>query len=313
MSGASADGGARAHHPRRGGLALLALAAILVITALWWTLALWPAATAPAGWLARTREVCFGAAPGGLPDGGGWILLIGEPIGLLGILIAVWGRSLADDLRAATASWPGRATLLVMGGALLMGARQAAQVVADARGEPFAVRSTPTPEEILVGARVNDSAPALSLTDQSGAHLDLAQFRGRPVVVTFGYGHCTTVCPVTVRAARLAVEGAPEQRPVLLVVTLDPWRDTPERLPTVAQAWGLAGAGMHLLGGEIEQVEATLTHWRIPRVRNGRTGEVSHPAVVYVIGPTGRINFALGADRDAIIAALRTFPEAPRS
>lgn len=308
MSGASADAS-----ERRGGLALLALAAILVITALWWTLALWPAATAPAGWLERTREVCFGAAPGGLPDGGGWILLIGEPIGLLGILWAVWGRALGEDLRAAWSRWPGRAGLLLMGAALLVGLRSAATVVAESRGEPFQVRSDPTPEEVLAGARVNDSAPGLVLTDQTGARVDLADLRGRPVVVTFGYGHCTTVCPVTVRAARLAVERAADRKPVLLVVTLDPWRDTPERLATVAAGWQLGGAGMHLMGGAVEEVEATLSAWRIPRVRNGKTGEVSHPAVVYVVGPSGRINYALGADAEAIAAALHTFPGTPRS
>ena len=294
-------------------MALFALAAILVITALWWTLALWPAATSSAGWLARTREVCFGAAPGGLPDAGGWLLLIGEPIGLIGILIAVWGRSLAAGLRAAAATWRGRVAYLLAGAALLSGARLAAEVVAEALGRPFAVRTEPTAEELLAGARVNDSAPALVLTDQHGAQVSLADFRGRPVVVTFGYGHCVTVCPVTVRAARLAVQRAAEQRPLLLVVTLDPWRDTPERLPTVAQGWELTEPGMHLLGGEVERVEATLTSWRIPRVRNGKTGEVSHPAVVYIIGPAGRISYALGADAEAIAAALRTFPVTPTS
>jgi len=77
----------------RGALALGALATILAITAAWWALALWPLAGAPA-WLARTREVCFGAAPGGLPDAGGWILLIGEPVGLVTVLAVVWGGAL---------------------------------------------------------------------------------------------------------------------------------------------------------------------------------------------------------------------------
>ena len=311
MSGASADRGTGSHRLRRGGFALLALGIILVITALWWTLALWPAATSGAGWLARTREVCFGALPGGLPDAGGWVLLIGEPIGLVGFLIAAWGDALRRDLRWAAASWPGRAGLLGTGLLVLVGLRQAAEVVAEARGEPFAIRSAPTPEEMIAAGRVNDSAPALVLVDQTGARVDLAGLRGRPVVVTFGYGHCVTVCPVTVRAARVAAERVRDHRPVVLVVTLDPWRDTPARLPAVAAGWALSGEGMHLLGGEVDEVERTLSAWRIPRARNGSTGEVSHPAIVYVVSPEGRIAYALGADPDAIAAALRSFPAAP--
>lgn len=302
MSGASVDP-ARG----RGGLALGALAAILAVTAAWWALALWPAAAAAPGWLARTREVCFGALPGGLPDAGGWILLIGEPIGLVGILVAVWGDALGQGLRRLAAGWPGRIGLAAVAGALLFGVRAAAQVVADARGVPFEIRSVPTTAEVLAAARVNDSAPALALIDQHGTPIDLAAYRGRPVIVTFGYGHCTTVCPLTVQAARLAVLRSAAQQPVLLVVTLDPWRDTPARLSSVADAWKL-GDEMHLLGGEVARVEAAISAWRIPRVRNEATGEVSHPAVVYVIGPAGRLNYALGPDAAAIAAAVATFP-----
>src|SRR5688500_19433216 len=76
----------------RPGLALTALAAILVITAAWWALALWPAAAEPE-WLARTRAACFGSERGGLPDAGGWVLLVGEPIGMLVAPLAIGRRS----------------------------------------------------------------------------------------------------------------------------------------------------------------------------------------------------------------------------
>lgn len=294
----------------RGALAVSALLIILLISAAWWALALWPAAGATPAWLARTREVCFGAAPGGLPDTAGWILLIGEPFGLLGILVAVWGSALRDGLVAATARWPGRILSAGIAAMLLFGIFASARVVAEMRGEPFAVRSSPTPDEVLISARVNDSAPELRLLDQHGATVDLHAFRGRPVIVTFGYGHCVTVCPVTVRAARLAVERETARNPILLVVTLDPWRDTPARLPVMAAGWEL-GTGMHLLGGAVDQVEATLTAWRIPRVRNIATGDLSHPAIVYVVSPAGRITYALGPDVDAIAAAVAVVAPRP--
>ncbi len=85
----------------RHGLALTAFAAILVITAAWWALAFYPAGASDPEWLARTRSACFGSANGGLPDAGGWLLLIGEPIGMVGVLFAVWGREVRRDMKLA--------------------------------------------------------------------------------------------------------------------------------------------------------------------------------------------------------------------
>jgi hypothetical protein len=61
---------------------------------------------------------------------------------------------------------------------------------------------------------------------------------------------------------------------------------------------------MHLLGGDVETVERTLSAWRVPRVRNTATGDLSHPAIVYVVSPAGRLAYALGPDADAIVAAV---------
>ena len=76
--------------------AVATLAVILVITASWWALALWPAGDAAPAWMLRTRNACFGTAETGLPDGGGWMALMGQPLSMLLVLFAVWGR----DVRA---------------------------------------------------------------------------------------------------------------------------------------------------------------------------------------------------------------------
>lgn len=286
----------------RGALALGALAIILTITAAWWALALWPLAAAPA-WLARAREVCFGAAPGGLPDGGGWILLIGEPVGLATVLAVVWGGALKEGLRAALARPLGRVALVGTGLALVAGIGAAARLVAQVRGEPFTIRTAADVADALAAGRVNDPVPEVRLVDQRGDSITLDRFRGRPVIVTFGYGHCETVCPLTVRAARAAAGRLSERGAVLLVLTLDPWRDTPARIGYVARQWEL-GDGMHLLSGEVATVERALSSWRVPRARNMATGDLSHPALVYVVSPAGRIAYALGPDADAIVAAV---------
>jgi protein SCO1/2 len=287
----------------RGALALGALAVILVVTAAWWALALWPLTSAAPQWLARTREACFGAAPGGLPDAGGWILLLGEPVGMVSVLAVIWGGALREGLRAAAARRIGRVALAGTALAVVAGLGAAARLVAEVRGEPFSVRTAADLAEEVAAGRVDDSLPALRLVDQHGDSLSLDRFRGRPVVVTFGYGHCETVCPLTVRSARDAVRRA-DRGAALVIVTLDPWRDTPSRLPYLADGWELT-EDMHLVGGDVPTVERTLSAWRMPRVRNEASGDLSHPAIVYVVSPAGRLAYALGPDEDAIVAAIQ--------
>ena len=291
----------------RGALALGALAVIVLVTAAWWALALWPATGATPAWLLRTREICFGAAPDTLPNAGGWILLIGEPIGLVAVLVVIWGGALREGLAGALARPVGR--VLLAGAALGVtgGLVATARVVAEVRGEPFAVRSSGDVAGAVAAARVDAAAPVLRLVDQRGDSVTLERFRGRPVIVTFAFGHCTTVCPLTVAAARSATRRLSDRGAVLLVVTLDPWRDTEFRLPFLATAWEL-GDGMHVLSGDVAQVERTLTAWRVPRARNPSSGDVTHPSMVYVVSPAGRLAYALGADAEAIVAAVRALP-----
>ena len=288
----------------RGAVALGAVAVILLVTAAWWALALWPLTSAAPQWLARTRQACFGAAPGGLPDAGGWILLLGEPVGMLSVLAVVWGGALREGLRAAAARRVGRVALAGAALAVVAGLGAAARLVAEVRGEPFSVRTGSDLVGEVAAARVDDPAPDLRLVDQRGDSVILERFRGQPVVVTFGYGHCETVCPLTVHAARDAVRRLTDQGATLVIVTLDPWRDTPSRLPYLADGWGLS-VGMHLVGGDVATVERTLSAWLMPRVRNEVTGDLSHPAIVYVVSAAGRLAYALGPDSDAIVAAVR--------
>jgi cytochrome oxidase Cu insertion factor (SCO1/SenC/PrrC family) len=65
------------------------------------------------------------------------------------------------------------------------------------------------------------------------------------------------------------------------------------------------GPEAHFLSGPAAAVERTLNAWRVPRVRNEKTGDLSHPAVVYVIGPEGRIVYVVQGNADAIAAAVR--------
>ncbi len=286
---------------RRAGLALLAIMLIGVITVSWWALALWPMPAAAPVWLARAREICFGDAGDGLPDAGGWLLLVGEPLGMAAVLLTVWGDAVREAFGALSRRWAGRLLIGAMGAGLLVGMRWAAQRVSDARGEPF---------DALAGApvRLDREPPPLRLLDQAGDTIRLEQYAGRPVVVAFVYGHCETVCPVIVHDLIEATARLGAKAPELLFVTLDPWRDTPARLPTIAAAWELV-SGMHLLSADVPQVEAVLDAWGVPRSRNATTGEIVHPRLAYLIGESGRITARLDGRAESLVAAVEALDQ----
>ena len=262
-------------------MALSAVVAIGLVTAAWWTLALYPAATAPE-WVNRTRLVCFGAAPGGLPDAGGWILLAGEPLGMLALLFSAFGEAVRRDLRWAASYGAGRMFLAATLAAVAWGAtaatsfarRMARQTEAFATsGGAFAFRTV--------------RAPPLTLTDQHGLTFDLAEASEGPVLVSFAFAHCETMCPTAIREIlRLRSETGSAGIP-LVIVTVDPWRDVPARLASVAASWSLS-PGDRVLSGTIAAVNATLDAWGVARRRDEQTGDVVHPLVAFLVHRGGQ-------------------------
>jgi cytochrome oxidase Cu insertion factor (SCO1/SenC/PrrC family) len=290
--------------------ALLALAFLALATAGWWALALWPAPNEPPEWLARARWVCFNAAPSGLPSASGWLLLIGEPLGLGVALWAAFGRSVRSGVRALARSRAGRVLACACAahfalGAVAAGAR-IATLARPERAELVALDASRL--DVAAFPRLDRPAPALGLVDQRGARVELASLRGRPALVTFAFAHCETVCPALVsqalavqRAARAAGDAA--RVPRVAIVTLDPWRDTPSRLPALAASWQL-GEDALVLSGSPDAVNAALDAWRVPRERDASTGQLAHPALVYVLDADGRIAFTANGDARLLEALL---------
>jgi protein SCO1/2 len=156
-------------------------------------------------------------------------------------------------------------------------------------GQPIVLDEETLPDTY---PRLDRAAPSLGLIDQRGDTIALATFSGSITLVTFAFAHCETVCPAVVRdvleAHRLLADSVPM---AAVVVTLDPWRDTPSRLPYVAQKWEL-GEAEHVVSGSVEHVEAVLDAWNVPRRRDPQTGDVTHPALVYLVDPNGTIVYA---------------------
>ncbi len=271
--------------------ALWALAGLVGITVAWWALALWPPTDAPPAWLLRTREVCFNTGPDGLPDPSGWMLLIGQPIGMLAVLMVFAGDAVRGAMGYLRRSYGGRLALTATAVLLIAGAAAAGVRVQTAIALDQAVLAGELPAANY--PRLDREAPPLALVDQLGAPLTLERFRGQPVFVTFAFGHCETVCPLVVRETRRARDRLRDDgiEARVVVVTLDPWRDTPSRLPHLARQWELA-EGDVVASGEVDRVNAVLDDWQVARERDVVTGDVVHPSLVFVVDAEGRIAYA---------------------
>ena len=281
--------------------ALSGLIATFAVTAVWWALALWPVADSPE-WLARTRYVCFGVNETGLPDAGGWIGLIAGPIGMLIIVIVGWWSGVRELIRRARHS----AALAAVLSALVVGA------IALVAGTTWRVRQAHAQQIENVGPetlppatypRLNEVAPKLHLTAHDGKQIQLESLRGRTVFLTFAFAHCTTICPVIVRDVLTAQRQTANS--AALVVTLDPWRDTPARLESMARDWGFPADNAWMLGGTVAEVEATLQAWQVPYQRDELTGDVIHPSLAYIIDRDGRIAFAATGGAETLTALAR--------
>lgn len=265
----------------------------------WWLVAVgwWTFALAPIGeeveWMERARAVCFGSVPGGLPDTWGWMVLVLSPLSLLALLVAVWGGELRAWLRSL--GMAGRAVIAVL---LLLPAglcagwiERRAEAVARAVSGTTALAAPEGSSLPDHWPRTYEKAPVFELVDQQGERYSNREPSGRPQLLTFVYAHCATVCPVLVYAVREATERL-EGRAEPVFITLDPWRDTPSRLPTLAVAWGVAELpGARLLSGPPEEVVQVQKQFGLEIVRDEQTGEITHPGLVWVLDREGRIAY----------------------
>jgi protein SCO1/2 len=137
-----------------------------------------------------------------------------------------------------------------------------------------------------------DYAKDFQLTDHNGKVRKLADFKGKAVVVFFGYTHCPDVCPTTMaEMANVMKELGPQADKVqVLFITVDPERDTPELLSKYVPAFDPRFLGMSGDKAAIEKVakEFKVFYQKVPGKEPG-SYTMDHTAGSYVFDPQGRI------------------------
>ena len=137
-----------------------------------------------------------------------------------------------------------------------------------------------------------DSGNALRLDDSDGKPRTLADFRGKVVAVEFGYTSCPDVCPTTLHEWAEAMKklGADASRVQLLFVTVDPARDTAERLREYVRAFD---PRFLALRGDPKATAAAMKDFHVyAEVQPGKAPDaytVNHSSQVFVFDPSGRL------------------------
>jgi len=153
-------------------------------------------------------------------------------------------------------------------------------------------------------------ARELSMPDVDGHVRTLAEFKGKVVVVFFGYTQCPDVCPTTLAdlAAVRKSLGADGARVQVVFVTIDPERDAPALLKNYVQAFGADNVALR---GDAAQTQAIAREFKVIYAKvEGRTPEsytMDHTAGSYVFDTQGRVRlFArYGSPSEAMQADLR--------
>ncbi|WP_323017784.1 SCO family protein [Castellaniella sp.] len=137
----------------------------------------------------------------------------------------------------------------------------------------------------------------LSMTDHSGALRTLADFKGKVLLVFFGYTQCPDVCPTAMAQAAQALELLGEQaaKVQVIMISVDPARDTPDILSAYMQAFDPSFIG---LTGTPEQLDKTARSFKAFYAKEpGPTPEqyaMNHSAAFYLMDQDGEARALLG-------------------
>lgn len=169
---------------------------------------------------------------------------------------------------------------------------------------PAIVRQGPGFGEAAIGG-------AFQLVDTEGRPRSDADFRGKLLLVEFGYTFCPDVCPLGLQLFSEVLDRlggqADEVQPIF--ITLDPARDTPDVLRSYTEHFS---PRIIALTGTREQIDATAKTYRVYYRLAGDAASnpnylVDHSAILYVMGRDGRYltHFTHETPPDRVVAAIR--------
>ena len=155
-----------------------------------------------------------------------------------------------------------------------------------------------------------DYGKDFALTDHTGKARTLGDFRGKVVVMFFGYTRCPDVCPITLAELKAVKEqlGEEGKRLQVVFVTVDPERDTQKLLAEYVPAFDPSFLGLY---GDSAAIAKVAKDFRVFYQKSpGKTPDsytVDHTAGSYIFDPQGRLRlFARHGNAGNLLADIRT-------
>ena len=148
------------------------------------------------------------------------------------------------------------------------------------------------------------------LVDSQGTARSMADWRGKAVLVFFGYTRCPDVCPTTLQEAAEALRllGDQAERFQVVFVTLDPARDTPELLERYVKSFNPGFLALH---GDVAATRQVAQRFKVffEQVDGKSPGNytLDHTAASFVFDPQGRVRLYVrnGQGPEALVHDLK--------
>ena len=153
--------------------------------------------------------------------------------------------------------------------------------------------------------------PPLALVDQDNQPFGADRLRGGWSFMFFGFTHCPDVCPVTMTAlaqtSKLLADLPEPSRPRVVMISVDPQRDTPERLATYVKAFDPGFLGATGTKPAIEELAQRMGVLAATRSLDDGSYTVDHTTSVFLVGPDGALRalFSAPHEPDKIAADYR--------
>src|SRR5210317_758313 len=150
---------------------------------------------------------------------------------------------------------------------------------------------TPAEPQTALVLPAPNPVPEFSLVDQHGNPAGRSVFEGQWDLVFFGFTHCPDICPTTLQVLATAKAALEEQGqsplPRIVLVSVDPARDTPEIMGEYVDYFGDGNLGITGTLEEISKLTAGLGIYFEKQSADGDNYVVDHSAAVLVIDPDG--------------------------
>jgi protein SCO1/2 len=185
--------------------------------------------------------------------------------------------------------------LLLFAGATFLFLRQAP--VPEASNVGLAAQAEP----LIAGAfSPPHDAPDFSLAGSNGSEVTLSSYRGKVVLLTFGFTNCAAVCPTTLATLAQARKqlGKAADTVQVLYVTVDPARDDAARMKTYLAAFDPTFVGAT---GAPEVLAAARQRYGVTAVKQGTGPDyaIAHTSSIFLIDPAGKLRALMPFGHDA--------------